>query len=183
VAGRSGWDAREAVSALNAKRRQAHAWRFHRRRYEALDASGSLLVSGRYNRGLDQVPADEAWPALYLALAPETALGEIVRHITPDLLGQLNDFRLSEVEADLSAVLDCRDETALGLPAGILTRDHDFAPAQALAAAAIDRGAEGILVPSATGLGDNLMVFPTRLQPNSRLVVIQSRDPRLGAHT
>ncbi len=48
---------------------------------------------GRYNRGLDQFASDQVWPAPYLALAPEVCLGEIVRHITPDLLPQLNDYR------------------------------------------------------------------------------------------
>ncbi|MEX1254681.1 MAG: RES family NAD+ phosphorylase [Dehalococcoidia bacterium] len=177
----TGWDASAAIAGLGPGRWKGRAWRFHRRRYEALDSSGSLLVSGRYNRGSDQFSTHQTWPALYLALRPETALGEVVRHVTVELLGKLNDFRLSELEVELEAVLDCHDETALGLAAGVLSRDYDFEPTQALAAAAIDRDAEGILVPSATGLGDNLIVFPTRVQASSRLAVLDSRDPRLNA--
>lgn len=117
------------------------------------------------------------WAALYLALGAEVALGEIVRHATPDLLAKLNDFRLSEIDVELAAVLDCRDHGAFGFPADDLVRDYDFDISQELAAAAIARDAEAILVPSATGLGDNLIVFPARLRTSSRMAVIDSRDP------
>jgi hypothetical protein len=40
-------------------------------------------------------------------------------------------------------------------------------------------GAEAVLVPSATGMGDNLVLFPDQLTAASRLTVISSRDPRL----
>jgi hypothetical protein len=138
-----------------------------------------LLVSGRYNRGADQFAADQVWPALYLALGPEIALGEIVRHVVPELIERLNDFQLSELQVELSAVLDFRDPVPLGLAAEDLVRDHDFDITQELAAGVIANRAEGILVPSATKLGDNLIIFPTRLRSASRLDVIASRDPRL----
>jgi RES domain-containing protein len=175
----TGWDAHAAIATLNPRRWKGQAWRFHRRHYDALDSAGSLLVSGRYNRGSDQFPEDQTWPALYLALRPETALGEIVRHVTPELLDKLNDFRMSELEVELEAVLDCRDAAAFGLAADDLIRDYDFEATQELAAAAIARDAEGILVPSATGLGDNLIVFPAQLRGTSKLAVVESRDPRL----
>jgi RES domain-containing protein len=175
----TGWDARKAIAGLKSRRWKGQAWRFHRRRYDALDSAGSLLVSGRYNRGSDQFPEDQAWPALYLALSAEIALGEIVRHVTPELLDKLNDFRMSELQVELTAVLDCRDATAFGLAADDLIRDYDFEATQELAAAAITHDAEGILVPSATGLGDNLIVFPAQLHSASKLAVVDSRDPRL----
>ena len=175
----TGWDARTAIATVNPKRWKGQVWRFHGRRYDALDSAGSLLVSGRYNRGSDQFPEDQTWPALYLALSAETALGEIVRHVTPELLDKLNDFRMSELEVELVTVLDCRDATAFGLAANELVRDYDFEATQELAAAAIARDAEGILAPSGTGLGDNLIVFPACVRTTSRLVVVESRDPRL----
>jgi RES domain-containing protein len=181
VARPAGWNARTAITKLRPAPWKGQAWRFHRRRYDALDSAGSLLVSGRYNRGSDQFPVDQTWPALYLALGSEVALGEIIRHVTPALVDKLNDFRLSELEVELAAVLDCRDATKLGVTAEDLVRDYDFEVTQGLAAAAIARDGEGILVPSATGLGDNLIVFSARLRPTSRLVVVDSRDPRLYA--
>ncbi len=35
------------------------------------------------------------------------------------------------------------------------------------------------LVPSATRLGDNLVLFPRQLRPDSRVSVVSSRDPQL----
>jgi hypothetical protein len=114
-----------------------------------------------------------------MALGPEVALGEIVRHITPELLSRLNDFLLTEIELELEAVTDCRDPAKLGLAPGALVRDYDFSTTQDLASAAIARGVEAVQVPSATGLGDNVIVFPANLHQTSRMTVTGSRDPRL----
>jgi len=175
----TGWNARAAIAKLKPVPWKGKAWRFHRRLYDALDAAGSLLVSGRFNRGTDQFPEDQTWSALYLALGSEVALGEIMRHVPPELLEKLNDFRLSELDVDLSAVLDCRDATTIGLTVDDLVRDYDFETTQQLASAAIARNLEGILVPSATGLGENLIVFPGSMRATSLLAVVDSRDPRL----
>lgn len=156
-----------------------HAWRFHRRTYAATDSGGSVVVSGRYHRAQDHFPRSEVWAALYLSLAPEASLGEVLRHFTPELLPQLSEYRLSQIEVQLEAVFDCRDATALGLTRDDLIRDYDFAVTQEIAAAAIAEGAEAILVPSATGLGDNLVVFTAQLHAASTLAVVTSRDPRL----
>lgn len=158
---------------------KGQAWRFHRRTYGATDSGGALLVSGRYHRAPDQFPRPEVWSALYLALSPEAALGEVIRHFTPPLLPQLNEYRLSEIEVELEAVLDCRDAAAFGLSPEDLIRDYDFATTQEVAAAAIAQGAEGVLAPSATGLGEDLVVFPAQLRSGSSLAVASSRDPRL----
>jgi RES domain-containing protein len=155
------------------------AWRLHRRTYGPTDSGGALLVSGRYHRAPDQFLRSEVWVALYLALNPEVSLGEVLRHFAPQLLPQLNEYRLSEIDVELEDVLDCRNAAAFGLMPDDLTREYDFAITQEIAAAAIAQDAEGILVPSATGLGDNLVVFPAQLRSSSRLVVAGSRDPRL----
>lgn len=179
MTGPPGWNARTAVANLRPGPWRGQAWRLHRRTYGATDSGGALLVSGRYHRASDQFPRSEVWAALYLALSPEVSLGEILRHFSPQLLLQLNEYRLSELEVELEAVLDCRDAAAFGLSPDNLTRDYDFAITQEIAAAAIAQGAEGILVRSATGLGDNLVVFPAQLHSTSRLAVVGSRDPRL----
>jgi hypothetical protein len=119
------------------------------------------------------------WAALYLALSSEVSVSEVLRHFSPELMPQLNEYRLSELDVELEAILDCRDATALWLSHEDLMRDYDFAITQEIAAAAIAQGAEGILVQSATGLGDNLVVFPAQLRGASRLAVVGSRDPRL----
>lgn len=149
------------------------AWEAHKRRYVATDPGGSLTVSGRYNRGLDRFPDDRAWPALYMGLSDGTCLGEVLRHLLlhPELLSQLNDYRISELHVTLEAVIDFR-----GVPVPGLLHESDYHEGQRLAAEAIARGVEGILVPSITGLGDNLVVFPNRLRPGSSMRMVGFRD-------
>jgi len=48
-----------------------------------------------------------------------------------------------------------------------------------LGCVALDAGAEAILVPSATRLGENLIIFPDNLQASSRVEVVDYRHPRL----
>ena len=173
------WSAHKAVAAIQPQPWKSHAWRFHHHRYSATDASGSLQVSGRYHRASREFPEDQSWVALYLALSPEASLGEVMRHFGPDLLPQLNEYRLTELDVEVEAVLDCRDARALGLAADALVGDYDFTVTREIAAAAIAKEAEGILVPSATGLGENLVVFASQLRSSSRLAVVESRDARL----
>lgn len=173
------WDAGLAVSRCPVIPWQGAAWRIHRQRYVATDPGGSLKTSGRYHRGADRFAAEATWPALYLALSPETALGELVRHITPELLPHLNGYRISELAVTLEAVVDCRDAALLGVSPAALVDDRDLETTQQIGAAAVALGFEGVLVPSATALGDNLIVFPTNLRSGSKLDVMSGRDPRL----
>jgi RES domain-containing protein len=112
----------------------------HKRRYRADDPGGARRVSGRYNRGLDRFGEGESFPALYLATAPEVCLGEVYRHVIPELLPALNDFRLSELSVGVGEVLDCRDPEALGLlDLEHLVHDTDYEATQAIGAAARER--------------------------------------------
>ena len=173
------WDAEAALGGLQEGPWAGSAWRFHRGAYGPTDAGGSLLVSGRYHRASDQFARSDVWAALYLALAPEVSLGEILRHFSPELLPTLRGYRVTELEVELQSVLDCREASTLGLSPEDLVKDYDFETTHAIASAAIARGAEAILVRSATGLGDNLVAFPAQFRRASRLTVVRSRDPRL----
>ncbi len=174
-----GWDAGAAVATCPVVRWEDSVWRMHKRRYRADDPGGARKVSGRYNRGLDRFSEQESFPALYFATAPEICLGEVYRHITPELLPALNDFRLSELFVEVGEVLDCRSPKALGLSLEHLAHDTDYEATQAIGAATLERGLEGLIVPSATRLGDNLILFPENLRSSSRTEVVSSRDPRL----
>jgi RES domain-containing protein len=143
----------------------------HNRRYPAEDPDGARLVSGRYNRGLDRFPEGETFPALYLATAPEICLGEVYRRVTPELLPSLNDFRLSELSVSLHEIADYRDPSALGLTPEDLAHDTGYRAAQSLGAAADAHGVEGLLVPSATGLGQP---HPLPTEPPGSLVRTRS---------
>lgn len=174
-----GWDAASAVAACPVLEWEGRAWRMHKRRYAADDPGGARKVSGRYNLGLDQFPEERAFGALYLALAPETCLGEITRHIAPVGIASLNDYDLSELSVSAGKVADSRDHEPLGLCPDNLLDDFDLSVTRALGAAAFESGLEGLLVVSATRLGDNLVLFPENLRPGSYVEAVSSREPHL----
>lgn len=155
------------------------AWRFHGRRYAADDHGGSLRVTGRYHRGSDRFPDEETWPALYLALAPEVALGERLRHLSAETLGTLRSQRLTELDVRLGAVIDWRSLAGVGMSLDELCAP-DYARTHELALAARRTGAEGMLLPSCTRLPPGvLVVFPDLLRPDSVVTIVGSVDPAL----
>ena len=77
---------------------------------------------------------------------------------------------------DFNAHCDC---LALALTADDIYADPDYTVPQSIAAAAIARGAEGLVVPSATRFGDNLILFPKHFRAGSKLTVVETIDPRL----
>lgn len=91
----------------------------------------------------------------------------------------LNKLRITEVQIHLQSIVDLSNPGSIGLPADSLLDDLEYSLTQTIARAVVDRNAEGIIVPSATRLGNNLVVFPDNLQPGSRIDVIASRDPVL----
>ena len=88
-------------------------------------------------------------------------------------------MRLSRLSVQVGAIVDCRDVVAMGLTPDDLLHDTDYYVTQQIGAAAVALGAEGILVPSATLLGDNMVFWVSQLRPTSRIVVVSSEDPRL----
>ncbi|HEY7031146.1 MAG TPA: RES family NAD+ phosphorylase [Thermomicrobiales bacterium] len=174
------WDAELAVASADIIPFKQAVWRGHRRRYQPLDPSGSLRRSGRFHRATDQFPSNQTWPALYTACDLATALGEIQRSIVRQ--DDLIDMRFTEIWVEFDSVVDCRDLGALGLRFDDLFDDFDYGRGHALALAALGRQAEGLLVPSATRLGANLIIFPHRQRSRSVLVEVRSIDPRLVKH-
>jgi RES domain-containing protein len=158
------WSAERAVAAAVPRTFQGTVWRTHWRAVQPIDWSLSLRTSGRYHRGLDLFPAAEAFAALYTSLAPEIAIWEMVRRSAAQNLAFLENNILSELTAVLRRALDLSDPASLGLaPAALTARDPR--PCQAIAAAALARGYEGLLVPSAALPGLNLVLLPANL-PN-----------------
>lgn len=154
-------------------------WRAHRRQFPPLDSAGSTFVSGRFHRAPDRFAQHECWRAIYVSLLAEISLAEIFRHTQPSGMPRLNEYRITEVAIHLNAVIDCRNAQQATELRLTLEDPYDYAFTQRIAKEAINRGAEAILVPSATRLGDNLVIFPDQLRPDSRLDVIGSRDPVL----
>lgn len=99
------WDAAQAIQRCSVITYAGSAWSIHKQHYRADDPGGSLKVSGRYHRGLDAFPESMVWRALYVALSPETALAELVRHVAAELLTLLNDYLLTALKVELRTVL------------------------------------------------------------------------------
>lgn len=155
------------------------AWRMHASKYFADDPGGAYKYSGRYHRGEDLFGKNEVFPALYLATAPEVTVGEKQRHLTSTSLPQMRNQVLSKLRISLQAVCDLRVPEEAGISRKALIDDHDYSFPQSISVALRDRGAEALLVPSATLLGDNLVVFPDLLLKGSSLEVAATQETRL----
>ena len=92
-----GWDAASVVTAAPSRRFRDAVWRFHWREIAASDWRLSLRTSGRYHRGLDLFPPEQAFAALYTSLAPEVAMWEMVRRSAARNLAYLQNNVLSQL--------------------------------------------------------------------------------------
>jgi hypothetical protein len=107
-------------------------------------------------------------------------MGELMRHLTPEMLQMLNNYRLSRLFVALSQVLDLWASHGLATQIhALLTSDVDLVFTRLLGRIAYEQGAEGILVPSATRLGMNLVIFPDNVLPASQIALVDSQAPRL----
>ena len=153
------------------------AWRCHDARFPADSWEGSRYYTGRFHRAPDLFAGHDTWLALYTALGPEIALGEAIRYLSPTMR-KIADYRLTEVALTLAAVLDLRDVATHGIDDTILLDDYDYTTAHSIAGAAVRRGADGLLVPSATRLGHNIIVLPDNLGPRTAVAATLSRGLR-----
>ncbi|MPZ50965.1 MAG: RES domain-containing protein [Dehalococcoidia bacterium] len=170
-----GWSAVRAVADASIRSFSGTAWRVHWREIGPTDWRLSLRSSGRYHRGLDLFPADQAFPALYTSLSQENAIWEMVRRSAARNLAYLKNNVLSELVVDLGRVLDLSDPSAVGLVLADLT-SSDLQLCQELAAAAMALRAEGMLVPSAALPGLNLVILPQNLLEPPSLQILRSTE-------
>jgi RES domain-containing protein len=148
-------------------------WRCHHRSRAALNAEGSLAgTGGRFNAGVDS-DVKPPFRALYSSVESAAALLEVVRHLghrSSDrrAVVALDDIAmrvLTQIEIELQRVFDWRSEQHLS--------EVSYRQSQQVAAAAFREGAEGILVPSATGIDANLVIFVDNLHDGSRIEVVR----------
>ena len=150
-------------------------WRCHDGRFPADSWEGSRYYSGRFHRAPDLFPARRTWTALYTALGPEVSLGETIRYQSPHMR-RIADYRLSELAVSLTKVVDVRDLETHELDMDVLLDDWDRTLGQTLGEATLDRDMEGILAPSASRLGDNLIVLPDNMNAASQVEVVSYRS-------
>jgi RES domain-containing protein len=179
------WDASAAVNACQVVQWSGEVWRCHSRKYAADSAAGSLKVTGRFNRGTDKFPDHESWQALYTSLGQYVALGERIRHTTPESLRALSNQRLSRLRVELNYVLmacaqsGCSDLGVPGLTGAEICHFTDYTKTHELARVARE-SCEAMLIPSCTRFPEgNLIIFPDRLHATSSIQVLDSRDPDL----
>ena len=166
---------------------EGDVWRVHTRRYSATDPGGSLRSQGRWHRGGPSFPPDQVFATLYTAVSDAVATWEYIRHSRrPDadeMWLRFTSVTLSRLHLRLSAVLDLRDPSLARLSVDDLV-GPDFTLPQAIGAEAFARRLEGLLVPSATGVGEsgreyNVIVYPDNLHPDSLITFIESKTPNL----
>lgn len=184
-----GWNARVALADIHFSEWRGHVWRTRGLNiadalksgvpvfYEATSDGGSRHRSGRYHRARDVLPSGPVWPVIYTSLSDGTAIGEVLRHAGS--VQDLEFMRITRIWVQLSAVLDIRDPTQLGLTVEDVTvdptgpDDDAYHLTQEIGLAALERRAEGILVPSATRLNANLVILTDNLKPTS---IIEARE-------
>jgi hypothetical protein len=189
-----GWDAKLALASYPLQAWRGSVWRGHDRDYRGDDASGSVLFSGRFNRGIDTTPVDDCWHALYTSVDRSICYAERLRHTEFDQprLAAAKWARtvFSGIEVDLQAVLTFMDPGPAGLSINDLCQDTgdpktDYWASQEIAAEAIRRGAEALLAPSATRLDDripNVIILTTRIRPGSHIRVVERVEPNHLGH-
>ncbi|MBI4759311.1 MAG: RES family NAD+ phosphorylase, partial [Chloroflexi bacterium] len=134
-------------------------------REHVLSTEGSLQYGGRYN------PPGE-FGAIYLGESEAVCQAEMER--AAHHRGALRPMVLARVQVRLHKVADLRDAgtlQALGTRAGDILHATDYSTPRRLARLLRAAGAEGLLVPSVTGKGSNLVIFPENLSSDSGIEV------------
>ena len=147
--------------------RGAHWYRavFRTRRRSILTMEGALLSGGRYN-------AAEEFGALYLSETPEGCAAEMARRPAAP-----QDYIVGSIRVTLGRICDLTDEgllADLGLTSNQL-KVNDWTDMQVLGKLVREAGFEAILVPSAAGDFNNLVIFMDRLSGKSEVALEDTR--------
>lgn len=161
----------ERVEALGSGPFHGRAWRHVRPEYPPLSGEGARAVGGRWN-------PPGSFSTLYLGLDVGVVTAEFYRHLARQGLRAEDALPrvMYQYEVRLSRIVDLRSPESwpdLGLTADRI-RGPDQRPCQAVGDAAHYLGIEGLLAPSAAGVGEVLAIFLDRQAPESGLDVAES---------
>lgn len=93
--------------------------------------------------------------------------------------GDWDSVRLTQIAVTASEIVDLRSISADEARQVGLFDDWNYESGHVLARAVRETGAEGMLVASATRIGDSLILFPDMLRPGSEMTVVRTVDPDL----
>jgi RES domain-containing protein len=136
---------------------------------DPLSGTGARIHGGPWN-------PSGSFSTLYLGLSQETVAAEWARAAAAQGL-DLDDFlprELYELDLSLASVLDLRPleaRSAAKLTVHDVSAEEQRA-CQRVGEAAHSLGLEGLMAPSATGIGDVIAVFLDQLKPNAQLDVV-----------
>ena len=135
-------------------------------RDKILSTEGNRFYPGRYHLVGET-------GILYTSLEKDVAVRELERHASRNVLRQ--GLVVGKVRIRLKKVLDLTQEANLrhlGLSKGdLISPDHSLT--QAISLQARKAGFQGLIVPSATGQGNKLVVFENNLAEGSLIEVEQ----------
>jgi RES domain-containing protein len=138
----------------------ASCYRMVSQKYDILNTNGSLLYPGRYNSG--------EFPVLYTADSREVCEAELARktEIKTKLI-----YKIAKLNVKLRKVLDLTN--GKNLKALNIQEDNLIGSSwhftQRIASLAYQKGYEALLVPSATGKGNNIILFPNNFNKDSMI--------------
>ena len=138
----------------------AFCYRMVSQKYDTLNTNGSLLYPGRYNSG--------EFLVLYTSDSREVCEAELARktEIKTKLI-----YKIAKLNVKLRKVFDLTNEK--NLKALDIQEDNliggSWNLTQHIASLAYQKGYEALLVPSATGKGNNIILFPENFTKNSTI--------------
>ena len=138
----------------------ASCYRIVSQKYDTLNTNGSLLYPGRYNSG--------EFLVLYTSDSREVCEAELARktEIKTKLI-----YKIAKLNVKLRKVFDLTNEK--NLKALDIQEDNliggSWNLTQHIASLAYQKGYEALLVPSATGKGNNIILFPENFTKDSTI--------------
>lgn len=160
----------DTLEGIAPARWEGHVWR------AVFDERNPLLAN---RTGARWNPRDTA--ALYTSLSEKTVLAELdhLRSVQYPPARRAT-YRICVIHVRVDRMLDLRSSAVLGL-VGVGSRElaaDEHSACQQVGGAAAWLGCDAILVPSARSVGDNLVVFVDKQDPDAPLEVVETQEPQ-----